>query len=121
MLIATDSQGHVLEHPSEPAIGAMVADLRPGDHVLLERKDERREGDWYIQVWFRDETTYQLEFRNGVPAEHYQTLTTSQEKVGQTLVDWAADRPDWQNGFTWENIGAMFPAPATEAPEQPAP
>ncbi|MFC8430696.1 hypothetical protein [Streptomyces sp. NPDC057253] len=117
MLIATDSRGHALKHPSMPAIGTMLADLEPGDHMLVERQDENRKGDWYIQVWFRDETTYQLEFRNGVPAEHYQTLTTSQEKVGQTLVDWAADKPDWQSGFTWDNIGAMFPTPTTEAPE----
>ncbi|WP_329292323.1 hypothetical protein [Streptomyces pseudovenezuelae] len=120
MLIATDSRGHVLKHPSKPAIGAMLADLRPGDHVLLERQDEHREGDWYIQVWFRDETTYQLEFRNGVPAEHYQTLTTSQEQVSQALLGWAADEPDWQRGITWDNIGAMFGAPVAEDPDQSA-
>ncbi|WP_329244743.1 hypothetical protein [Streptomyces canus] len=97
----------------------MLANLRPGDHVLLERQNENREGDWYIQAWFRDETTYQLEFRNGVAAEHYQTLTTSEEKVSQALLGWAADEPDWQSSFTWNNIGAMFGAPTTEAAKEP--
>ncbi|MFJ3773609.1 hypothetical protein ACIPX0_18125 [Streptomyces sp. NPDC090075] len=99
----------------------MLANLGQGDHLILERQDEDREGDWYIQVLFRDNNTYQLEYRDGVPAEHYQTLTASQDKARQALLDWAADTPDWQNGFTWNNIGAMFGAPTAEATDQPTP
>jgi hypothetical protein len=119
MLIATNSRGHVLKRPSKPAIGTMLANLRRDGHMILERQDENREGDWYIQAWYRDNNTYQLEFRDGVAAEHYQTLTASQEKVGQALLYWAAEKPDWQSGFMWNNIGVMFDAPSIEAPEQP--
>ncbi|MFF7984758.1 hypothetical protein ACFZDK_37550 [Streptomyces sp. NPDC007901] len=121
MLIATNVQGHAVKHPSQPAIGTMLANLGQGDHLILERQDEDREGDWYIQVLFRDNNTYQLEYRDGVPAEHYQTLTASQDKARQALLDWAAETPDWQDGFTWNNIGAMFGAPTAEATDQPTP
>ncbi|MER7931990.1 MULTISPECIES: hypothetical protein [unclassified Streptomyces] len=121
MLIATNVQGHAVKDPSQPAIGTMLANLGQGDHLILERQDEDREGDWYIQVLFRDNNTYQLEYRDGVPAEHYQTLTASQDKARQALLDWAAETPDWQSGFTWNNIGAMFGAPTVEATDQPTP
>ena len=115
MLIATNGRGQALQSPSEPAIGTMLADLDQGDHLILERQDENREGNWYVQVWFRDENTYQLEYRDGVPAEHYQTQTESQEKVLQALLGWVADKPAWREDFTWTSIGHWFaPGPEDE-------
>ncbi|MER5787999.1 hypothetical protein [Streptomyces sp. NPDC001980] len=119
MLIATNNRGHVVKRPSKQAMDTMLADLRQGDHMILERQDEERDGDWYIQVLLRDDNTYQLEYRDGVPAEHYQTLTASQEKACQALRDWAAGEPDWQEGFVWNNIGAMFAAPVVKATDLP--
>ncbi|MFF3963352.1 hypothetical protein ACFYZI_17495 [Streptomyces griseorubiginosus] len=113
MLIATNSRGHAVNRPSKPKIGTMLADLDQGDHLLLERQDESQEGNWYIQVLFRETNTYQLEYRDGVPAEHYQTQTVSQEKVLEALLDWAADKPTWREGFMWTNIGHWF----TQTPE----
>ncbi|WP_037914236.1 hypothetical protein [Streptomyces sp. NRRL WC-3744] len=76
MLIATNARGYELKRPTKPAVGTMLANLRRGnEYLILERRDEEREGDWYIQVWFRDNNTYQLEYRDGVPAEHHQTRT----------------------------------------------
>jgi hypothetical protein len=115
MLIATDSRGHVVKRPSKPKIGTMLADLDQGDHLILERQDESQEGNWYIQVLVRENNTYQLEYRDGVPAEHYQTQTVSQEKALQALLDWVADKPAWRESFMWTNIGHWFtPAPEEE-------
>lgn len=98
-----------MKRPSKPAIATMLANLQRGnEHMVLERQEEGREGDWYIQVLFRDNNTYQLEYRDGVAAEHYQTQTVSQEKVLRALLDWAADKPDRREGFMWNNIGDMF-------------
>ncbi|MFJ9563607.1 hypothetical protein ACIRQQ_26650 [Streptomyces fuscichromogenes] len=121
MLIATNVQGHAVKQPSQPEIDTMLANLGQGDHLILERRDEGRAGDWYIQVLFRDDNTYQLEYRDGVPAEHYQTVTASQDKARQTLLDWAAETPDWRDGLVWNNIGAMFGALPVEATDQPTP
>ncbi|WP_307077373.1 hypothetical protein [Streptomyces canus] len=118
MLIATNSQGHVVKRPSKPKIGTMLADLDQGDHLILERQDESREGNWYVQVLVRENNTYQLECRDGVPAEHYQTQTVSQEKALQALLDWVADKPAWREGFMWTNIGHWF-TPAHENEDHP--
>ncbi|WP_244374510.1 hypothetical protein [Streptomyces griseorubiginosus] len=115
MLTATNGRGHVVKSPSEPAIGTMLADLDQGDHLILERQDESQEGSWYIQVLFSENNTYQLEYRDGVPAEHYQTRTVSQEKVLHALLGWMADGPAWREGFMWTNIGHWFtPGPEDE-------
>ncbi|MFR9794616.1 hypothetical protein ACL02U_01700 [Streptomyces sp. MS06] len=117
MLTATNGRGHAVKRPTKPAVGAMLANLRRGnEHLILERQDEEREGDWYIQVWFRENNTYQLEYRDGVPAEHYQTLTVSQDKVLQAVLGWMLNKPDWREGFMWNNIGHMF----TSAPDDEA-
>ncbi|MGQ4398851.1 hypothetical protein ACN6K4_002329 [Streptomyces hayashii] len=109
MLIATSAKGLVVKRPSKPAIGTMFANLRRGnEHMVLERQEEGVEGDWYIQILLRDNNTYQLEYRDGVPAEHYQTQSVSQEKVLVALIGWATGKPDWREGFMWNNIGDMF-------------
>ncbi|MFF8279967.1 hypothetical protein ACF05T_28340 [Streptomyces lateritius] len=111
MLIATDEVGRVLKKPSKPAIGRMLANLQRGNaHLILERAEEDMEGSWYVQVLLRDDNTYQLEFRDGVAAEHYQTRTISQEKVLTAMLGWAAGKVDWKDGFMWNNIGSQFGA-----------
>ncbi|GHA09054.1 hypothetical protein ACFOOM_13185 [Streptomyces echinoruber] len=56
-----------------------------------------------------------MEYRDGVAAEHYQTLTVSQEKVLRAFLGWAAGRQGWRDSFRWNNIGAMFEVSAADA------
>ncbi|MFI9781444.1 hypothetical protein ACIHCV_43785 [Streptomyces sp. NPDC051956] len=111
MLIATDQAGRVVKKPSKPTIGRMLANLQRGNaHLVLERAEEETESSWYVQVLLRDDNTYQLEFRDGVAAEHYQTRTISQEQVLTAMLGWAAGVADWKDGFMWNNIGSQFGA-----------
>ncbi|MDT9692014.1 hypothetical protein Q5762_27525 [Streptomyces sp. P9(2023)] len=89
----------------------MLANLQRGNaHLVLERAEEDLEGSWYVQVLLRDDNTYQLEFRDGVAAEHYQTRTVSQAKVLTAMLGWAAGKADWQDSFMWNNMGSQFRA-----------
>lgn len=109
MLIATNAAGRVTKTPSKPAIGRMLANLhRRNAHLILENVEEDIEGSWDIQVLLRDDNTYQLEFRDGVAAEHYQTRTISQEEILTALLGWAAGRTDWRSDFMWNSIGSEF-------------
>lgn len=93
MLIATNEAGRVVKKPSKPVIGTMLANLhRSNAHLVLERVEDGVEGSWYVQVLLRDDNTYQLEYRDGVAAEHYQTRTISHEKVLTAMLGWAAGR-----------------------------
>ncbi|MEV6687708.1 hypothetical protein AB0N28_20585 [Streptomyces sp. NPDC051130] len=111
MLIATDEAGAAVKKPSRPAIGRMLANLQRGNaHLILERVEEDMDGSWYVRVLLCDNNTYQLEFRDGVAAEHYQTRTVSQEKVLTAVLGWASGKTDWKDGFMWNNIGSQFGA-----------
>ncbi|MFF9472015.1 hypothetical protein ACF1E9_05215 [Streptomyces roseolus] len=111
MLIATDEAGREVKRPSKPTIGRMLAGLQRGNgHLVLERVEEGAEGSWYVQVLLREDNTYQLEFRDGVAAEHYQTRTVSQEKVLTAMLGWAAGEVGWKDTFMWHNIGSQFEA-----------
>ncbi len=112
LLIATSGRGRVVKRPSRRVIDTMVTDLRRNDHIVLEQQDGEREGDWYIQVLLCENGTFQLEHRDGIAAEHYQTRTVSREKALRALLGWAAAEPGWRDAFMWNNIGSMF-TPAT--------
>ncbi|GJF32772.1 hypothetical protein KNE206_54720 [Kitasatospora sp. NE20-6] len=93
--------------PSQSVISATVADLHRGGTLILERVEEGP-GDWYVQVWIREDNTFQLEHRDGVPAEHYQTRTVSRDRVVAAMLGWAKGDPSWRDPFMWNNIGSWF-------------
>ncbi|MFE6049246.1 hypothetical protein ACFQ6N_00640 [Kitasatospora sp. NPDC056446] len=95
------------KRPSNPVISARVANLRQGGFLLLERVEEEP-GDWYVQVRMREDNTFQLEHRDGVPAEHYLTRTVSRDRVVAAMVGWAVGDPGWRDSFMWNNIGSCF-------------
>ncbi|MDP5309974.1 hypothetical protein P8A21_03165 [Streptomyces poriferorum] len=109
MLQARDEHGRRVGNPKTPALSRMVANLGRGNaFVIVERVDAEADSDWYVQVWLRDDNTYQLEFRDGTAAEHYQTRTISQDKVIAALSGWSEGRPEWKDTFMWNNISALF-------------
>jgi hypothetical protein len=74
--------------------------------VLGDSRPEK--ADNYVQVWLRQDGIYQLEYRDGTPAEHYRTLTVSADKVHTAFNAWRTDDREWRTSFTWTCIGSMF-------------
>ncbi|MFJ1758365.1 hypothetical protein [Kitasatospora sp. NPDC088134] len=109
MLVATNEAGLRVRKPSKPAMSTMVANLRRGNAFLIvERVSEESDANRYVQVWLRDDNTYQLEYRDGSAAEHYRTRTISQEKAITAVLGWASGDPSWTDAFMWNNIGSQF-------------
>jgi hypothetical protein len=78
----TESPAHPGHRPDErcPRGGDLecaVLNLRRGGYLVLECAGD---ADCYAQVWLRPDGTYQLEYRDRAPGEHYQTRTVSAEK-----------------------------------------
>ena len=107
MLVVRTGSGSTKRRPSKPYVSAAIANLQPGRSLVLERAEEDP-GDWYIQVWMREGNTFQLEHRDGVPSEHYMTLTVSREKVIAAMLGWMKGERDWRESFMWDNIGSKF-------------
>ncbi len=111
-------RGLSMRDPGPAALSRLVANMQRGDsHLIVERFGaDEPEGDWYAQVWLRENGVYQLEYRDGVAAEHYRTLTVSLPKVVNALVGWSQGRTAWRAEFDWNNVGAEF-AESTEGAE----
>ncbi|MFF7535309.1 hypothetical protein ACFZB2_40600 [Streptomyces bobili] len=75
MLVMSDGARVVARRPTKPKISAAIANLQRGDVVIVERVVAEDSGDWYVQVLMREDNTFQLEYRDGAPTEHYQTRT----------------------------------------------
>ncbi|MFM9594300.1 hypothetical protein ACKI1J_20355 [Streptomyces scabiei] len=108
MLVMSDGARVVARRPTKPKISTAIANLQRGDVVIVERVAEEESGDWYVQVLMREDNTFQVEYRDGVPAEHYQTRTVSREKVVAAVLGWVKGEPDWKVAFMWNNIASCF-------------
>ncbi|MGH3417072.1 MAG: hypothetical protein ACRDVE_15230 [Actinocrinis sp.] len=114
MLQIRTASGYTKRNPSAAQVRREIAQLQPGGSLVLERvdgADVEPGGDRYIQVLMRVGNTYQLEYRDGVHSEHYQTLTVSPDKVMAGFIGWMGGKVEWRESFMWNNIGAMFEAP----------
>lgn len=102
--------GHDLaaDCPRGPALELAVLNLRRGGHLVLECSADP---NCYAQVWLRPDGTYQLEYRDRSPAEHFQTRTVSSEKVVAALTAWTVGETSWRDSFQWVSIGSRFSDP----------
>lgn len=91
-----------------------VARLHRGDFLVLECGTV---DDCYAQVRLTLQGVYDVEYRDGSPAEHYQTRTISPARASSVLAAWADARPDWSTAFDWACIGSMFTGAEQAAPE----
>ncbi|GJF24791.1 hypothetical protein [Streptomyces sp. HO565] len=96
----------VARRPSKPKISAAVANR--GHVVIVERVTEDEPGDWYVQVLMREDNTFQLEYREGTAAEHYQTRTVSRDKAVAAILGWVKGESGWKDAFMWNNIASCF-------------
>lgn len=94
-------------NPTRDHIEAAVRSLRPEDHAVYEdlRGDHQ---DEYAQVRLRDDDIYQLEYRDGAPSRHFQTMTNSADEVIAALDGFRLDQQQWRDTFQWTNIGHWF-------------
>jgi hypothetical protein len=102
-----EHSGKSARDPSRSRIEAAVLSLPRDGHLGLEHSGVDK-ADEYIQVWLRPDGIYQLEYRDGSPTEHYQTLTVSADKVHTAFNAWRLGDREWRAGFTWTCIGSMF-------------
>ncbi|MFJ6667703.1 hypothetical protein [Streptomyces sp. NPDC091383] len=65
-----------MRRPAKPTGGTLLADLPGRDEYLILGRQDENAGD-------------------GVPTEHYPTLTVSQEKVLHALLGWMLGEPGW--------------------------
>jgi hypothetical protein len=94
--------------PGGAELEAAVRNLAHDRHLVLECAGDEQ---CYAQVWLRPDGTYQLEYRDRSPAEHYWTRTASVEKVIAAVTGWAAGEVAWRESFRWTSLASWFTEP----------
>ncbi|MFC4031236.1 hypothetical protein ACFO3J_07080 [Streptomyces polygonati] len=94
--------------PSGAELEAAVLDLARDRHLVLECAGDDQ---CYAQVWLRPDGTYQLEYRDRGPAEHYWTRTASVAQVITALTGWVAGEVAWRESFDWTSLASWFTEP----------
>ncbi|WP_143047247.1 hypothetical protein [Amycolatopsis xylanica] len=105
------SSGMTMHSLDEFMIRLMVNGLRPEEYLIVQYDDDPPSGDpnvHYSQVRRRPEGDYQLEYRAGGPAEHYQTFTANSDDVVTAFVAWSRGETSWRNAHEWKSIGDWF-------------
>jgi hypothetical protein len=104
---ADESLVHARHKVAEHWLGAgklerAVLNMKRDSHVVVECLVDV---NCYAQAWLRPDGTYQLEYRDLSPSEHYQARTISSEKVINALTGWAAGEITWRDQFQWMPLG----------------
>ena len=105
-VVMRTSGGLVQRNPTGNRISALVAALSRSEFIILERVGSS--DSHYIQALLRHDGVFQLEYRAGLPREHYQTLTDSRGKVVSALSGWVKEESAWRHDFEWVSIGDWF-------------
>ncbi|EDY43366.1 DUF6891 domain-containing protein [Streptomyces sp. SPB074] len=98
-------------HERVPAqrLGELVRGIggRKDRFLVLERVPD--EPDFYAQVWHEGEGPYQVEYRDGSAARHFQASTRDAEAVVAALTGWARRTPGWDAALTWSPLDLAGP------------
>ncbi|MYS19521.1 hypothetical protein GA0115240_109430 [Streptomyces sp. DvalAA-14] len=94
--------------PRGAELEAAVLDLARDRHLVLECAGDDQ---CYAQVWLRPDGTYQLEYRDRDPTEHYWTRTSSAQRVIEALTGWVAGDLAWRESFQWSSLASWFTEP----------
>jgi len=98
-LVALATSGRLVRDPGAPTIEEMLAGLRHGEHLLLQRLTDHDEGDWYIRVLFDEDDTYEVVHQEGTAAEREVTRSASRAAVRDAVLRWAAEQPSWRTAL----------------------
>lgn len=80
-------------------ISHAVAGLRRGQRLALECGGTVEHCRARVQLTLQG--VYDVEFRDGAPAEHFRTRTQSLTKAVAILTAWAGAQPGWSEKFDW--------------------
>ncbi|MFJ8645724.1 hypothetical protein ACIRNI_06335 [Streptomyces sp. NPDC093546] len=105
---AIEWDGTAWDDPSDERLHDLLADMNlTWRHVIVERLDREPADQHYIQVYLNDDLSYQVEYREGGPAHHFQAHVPrlhevfAVEPVAEVVSDWARGGTAWRTALPW--------------------
>ncbi|MCZ0979493.1 hypothetical protein O1L60_11480 [Streptomyces diastatochromogenes] len=104
-LVALDARGQPVRDPGASTIESMLAGLQHREHMVLQRLADHDEGDWYLQVLFGEDDTYEVVHQAGTAAEREGAWSGSWGAVCEAVLCWVAGESGWRSAFEWHRWG----------------
>lgn len=100
-LRAETAGGRAYDAPSGALLLRLLDELGPGNqYVVIDRLDTA-DDQHYMQVYRETDGTFVIEYREGAPDHHYETVSEDLREVHSVLTGWADDAPGWRNACDW--------------------
>ncbi|MEV6325924.1 hypothetical protein AB0M45_32875 [Nocardia sp. NPDC051787] len=95
--------GACRDDPSRDMVSAMLNDLTApnNNYLILDRLDAEQV---YIQTYRHGDGSFELEYRDGGPHAHFQTVVASVAEVITAFTGWMDNEPRWRNQFSWTKL-----------------
>jgi hypothetical protein len=100
-LRAETAAGRSYDAPSEELLFRLLGELGPGNQFLIVDRVDAPGGQHYLQVYREVDGTYVVEYRDGTPERHFETVVTDLRTAFAVLTGWVADAPGWRDGREW--------------------
>ena len=101
--VKTES-GVVVDDPSTDDLHHLIDELtfNGGNDFLSVSRMDRGSAQYYIQVVQEDADRFALEYRDGGPDQHFQSLAWSVDEVLRVVLAWLGSEPDWAGVCDWK-------------------
>jgi hypothetical protein len=90
--------------PSHDELRWMLDRLTSDNQFLIMRRTSEPAGEHYAQVRLDRPNHYDIEYRDGSPAQHYGAVARDLSTVHAVLVGWGAQQPGWRGGLSWRRV-----------------
>ncbi len=100
-MILSLNDDQFLENPDEATVVSAIRKLEIENFAILRRGDED-----FVQTYYNDDGTFELEFRAGSDEEHYRATdeTLTNEDVAKAFAAYLTGRSDWSRDWNWEKL-----------------
>lgn len=102
-LRAETARGEAYDAPTDAVLFRLLDELGPGNQYLIVDRTDATDRQHYMQVYREDDGTFAIEYRDGAPERHFETLTEDVGQVRDALSGWAAGATGWRDTLPWRH------------------
>lgn len=100
-LRAETAGGESYDAPSDALLFRLLDRLGPGNQYLIVDRLDAPDRQHYMQVYREDDGTFAIEYRDGAPDRHFETVTGDLREVRDALAGWASGATGWRKTLNW--------------------
>jgi hypothetical protein len=95
------ASGRSYDAPDGELLLRLLGELGPGNQFLVIDRVDAPGRQHYMQVYREVDGTYVIEYREGAPERHFETVAPDLRTTYTVLTGWADETADWRDTCEW--------------------